>query len=201
MRKISPLDRILILLAVLLASYQVVVGIDGLDSFAIISYTIGFGILLVAGLLIIILGFEVLDSPHVAVISTLIPLSLSVGLVDMFFPAYRLGYLVFVLAAFMLVVITRYAFPGGIALGALILAHGTAGLLIFSLPFIFSFQGITPPVFMLVGFGGGLIGIFGVFLSFLKADKPFIAQNRLLAVFPALLLLVALLFTVGFTVV
>ena len=50
MRKISPLDRVLILLAVLLASYQVVVGIDGLDTFAITSYTIGFGFLLVAGL-------------------------------------------------------------------------------------------------------------------------------------------------------
>lgn len=201
MRKISPLDRILILLAVLLASYQVVVGIDDLDSLAIISYTIGFGIILVAGLLIIILGFEVLDSSHVAVISTLIPLSLSVGLVDMFFPSFRLGYLIFALAAFLLVLITRYAFHGGIALWLLILTHGVSGLIICFLPFILSFQGIAPTVFVLVGFGGGLIGVFGVLLSFLKTGKPLVPQNRLLAVFPALLLLVTAAFVVGFTVI
>jgi len=201
MRKISPLDRILILLAVLLACYQVVVGIDDLDSFAIASYSVGFGIILVAGLLIIILGFEVLDSPHVAVVSTLIPLSLSAGLIDMFYPAARFGYLLFAIAAFLLVIISRYAFPGKIAHFFLILAHGISGMLIFSLPFLLSMQGVTPPAFILVGFGGALIGLFGVMLSFLKANKPILPQHKLLSLFPALLLVMTAAFTFGFALV
>ncbi len=62
--KVTPLDRILLLITCLLAAYQVVVGINGLENVPIIAYTIAFGVLLVAGLLIIILGFEVLNSPN-----------------------------------------------------------------------------------------------------------------------------------------
>ena len=79
--KISPLDRALLLITGILAAYQVAVGIDGFDTIPIIAYTIAFGILLVAGLLLIILGFDVLDSPIVVIVSTIIPLSLSLGLV------------------------------------------------------------------------------------------------------------------------
>jgi len=48
MKSISVFDRILLLLTALLAAYQVAVGVDGLDTFAVICYTIAFGILLVA---------------------------------------------------------------------------------------------------------------------------------------------------------
>ena len=81
MKTISVINRILLMLTALLAAYQVAVGIDGLDTFAIICYTIAFGVLLVACLLIIILGYEVLDSPLVLIVSTIIPLSISLGLV------------------------------------------------------------------------------------------------------------------------
>jgi len=60
--KMTILDRILLLLTGLLAAYQIVIGIDKLSTLPIIAYTIAFGVLLVAGLLLIILGFEVLDS-------------------------------------------------------------------------------------------------------------------------------------------
>jgi hypothetical protein len=61
--KISPLDRILLLLTGLLTAYQVAIGINGLGAVPIAAYTIAFGVLLVAGLLLIILGFDVLESP------------------------------------------------------------------------------------------------------------------------------------------
>ena len=77
MKSISIIDRILLLLTALLAAYQVAVGIEGLDSFAILCYTIAFGVLLVACLLLIILGFEILESPLVVIVSSIIPLSLS----------------------------------------------------------------------------------------------------------------------------
>ena len=66
--KMSSLDRLLILLTGLLAAYQIVVGIDKMDSVPIVAYTIAFGVLLVAGLLLIILGFDALDSPVVVIV-------------------------------------------------------------------------------------------------------------------------------------
>ena len=94
--KMSGLDRIMLLLTGLLAAYQVSVGIEGLGVFAITAYTVAFGVLLVAGLLMIILGFSALDSPIVVVVSTIIPLSLSLGMVwdyftfpDTVFPIHR----------------------------------------------------------------------------------------------------------------
>ena len=66
--KISILDRILLLLTGLLAAYQVAIGIEGLSALPTIAYTIAFGVLLVAGLLLIILGFEVLESPVVVIV-------------------------------------------------------------------------------------------------------------------------------------
>ena len=54
--KMTSTDRLLLLLTVLLASYQIVVGIDGLGTVPITAYTIAFGALLVAMLLLIILG-------------------------------------------------------------------------------------------------------------------------------------------------
>ncbi len=46
--KITPLDRVLLLLMGLLAAYEVAAGIDGLGEVPIIAYTIAFGVLLVA---------------------------------------------------------------------------------------------------------------------------------------------------------
>jgi len=77
MDKMTPLDRILLLATGLLAAYQVAIGVDGFSALPMIAYTIAFGVLLVAGLLLIILGFEALDSPLVVIVSTIIPLSLS----------------------------------------------------------------------------------------------------------------------------
>ena len=50
----SALDRVLLLVTGLLAAYQIVVGIDHLDTLPIVAYTVAFGVLLVAGLLLII---------------------------------------------------------------------------------------------------------------------------------------------------
>jgi hypothetical protein len=42
--KATPLDRILLLLTCVLAAYQVVAGINGLEDVPIIAYTIAFGV-------------------------------------------------------------------------------------------------------------------------------------------------------------
>jgi hypothetical protein len=197
--KMSPLDRVLLLLTGILAAYQVAVGIDGFDTLPIIAYTIAFGVLLVAGLLLIIWGFDVLDSPMVVIVSTVIPLALSLGLVWQYLASFRASYLVFTIAGFLAVTLTRsIPTPGKIPTIVLALVHGIAGMTIFLLPIILSIQGKTPPLFSLVGIGGALIGIGGLLLSFLKAGRPILSRETILKILPALLLLMTICFVAGF---
>ena len=197
--KMSPLDRVLLLLTGLLAAYQVAVGMDGLSALPIIAYTIAFGVLLVAGLLLIILGFEVLDSPIVVIVSTIIPLSLATGLVWQHLASIRTSYLVFALVGFLAVTLTRsIPTPGKIPTFVLVIIHGIAGMTIFLLPIILSVQGKTPPLFSLVGIGGALIGVGGLLLSFLKAGKPILSRETILKVLPGLLFLMTICFVIGF---
>lgn len=197
--KISIRDRILLLVTGLLAVYQIAFVIDDFSTLPLITYTIAFGVLLVAGLLIIILGFEVLDSPLVVIVSTIIPLTLSLGLVWQHLASFRVLYLVFVIIGFLAIVITR-SFPMASKLPTIVLAfvHGVAGLTIFLLPIILSMQGQVNPLFSLVGIGGALIGVGGLLLSFLKVGKPILSRETILKVLPGLLLLMTLCFVIGF---
>jgi len=196
--KISPLDRALLLITGILAAYQVAVGIDGFDTIPIIAYTIAFGILIVAGLLLIILGFDVLDSPIVVIVSTIIPLSLSLGLVWQH-ASFGTSYLIFTIVGFLAVTLTRsIPTPGKIPTIVLALVHGIAGVTIFLLPIVTSMQGQTQPLFSLVGVGGALIGIGGLFLSFLKTGRPILSRETIFKVLPSLLLLMTICFVAGF---
>ena len=199
--KMTPLDRILLLLTGLLAAYQVAVGIDGFSTLPIIAYTIAFGVLLVAGLLLIIWGFDVLDSPVVVIVSTVIPLSLATGLAWQHLASFRTSYLIFAIIGFAAVTFTRSVpMQNRASVPTLVIAlvHGVAGMIIFLLPIILSVQGVMKPVFSLVGIGGALIGIDGLLLSFLKACKPVLSRKTTLSIFPSLLLLVTALFVAGF---
>jgi len=197
--KMTILDRILLLLTGLLAAYQIVIGINKLSTLPIIAYTIAFGVLLVAGLLLIILGFEVLDSPMVVIASTIIPLSLSLGLVWEHLAAYRTLYLVFAIVGFLAIVITR-SVPMKSKLPVIVLAcvHGIAGMIIFLLPVIMAISGTSHPAFSLVGVGGALIGVGGLLLALLKAGKPLLSRETIFRVLPGLLLLMTAAFVAGF---
>jgi len=196
---VSILDRILLLITGLLAAYQVAVGINGFAALPIIVFTIAFGVILIAGLLLIILGFEVLASPIVVDVSTIMPLSLALGLVWQYLPEYRSAYLIFSLVGLLAVILTRTShFPDKIPVFVLALVHGVAGVTIFLLPIWLAMQGVTGGLFSLVGVGGGLIGIGGVFLLFLKAGKPILSREKILKIFPGLLLLMTVCFVVGF---
>lgn len=196
--KISPLDRIFLFGASLLAAYQVAVGIEGLSSFTILCYTIGFGIILVACLLMIILGLDVLESTLVVIASTVIPLSLSSGLIAEFFPFWLPAYLVFAGLGFLAVILTRIVWKRKVSLVVLAVVHGVAGLLIFGLPVLLSAQGTTPIGFSLVGAGGALIGLGGILLFFMRTGSPILSKERILKLFPALMLLTTAAFVAGF---
>lgn len=193
------LDRVLLLLTGLLAAYQVAVGIDSFATLPIVAYTIAFGVLLLAGLLLIILGFEVLDSPAVVIASTVIPLAMSLGLVWQHAERLRVAYLVFAVLGFLAIVATR-ALPmrGRLPLVVLAVVHGAAGMAIFLLPFGLVMQGAARPGFALVGVGGALIGVGGLLLSFLKAGRPILPRETILRVLPGLLLVMTACYVVGF---
>lgn len=197
--KLSSLDRILLLLTVILASYQVSAGIDGFTALPIIAYTIAFGVILIAALLIFILGIDVLDFPIVVIVSTIIPLSLAVGLVWQHVASTRTFYLVFAIIGFLAVTLTRtLPTPGKIPTIVLAVTHGIAGMTIFLLPVILAVQGLVKPLFSLVGIGGALIGVGGLLLSFLKTGKPILSRDTIMRLFPVLLLLTTALFVAGF---
>jgi len=197
--KMSILDRILLLITGLLAAYEIVVGIDKMGNTPIIAYTIAFGVLLVAGLLLIILGFEVLDSPIVVIVSTIIPLCLATGLVWQHIASIRIPYLIFAIVGFAAVILTRsIAMRNKVPVIVLALVHGVAGMTIFLLPVILSVQGKTNSLFSLVGIGGALIGVGGLLLSFLKTGKPILSRETILKVLPGLLLLMTVCFVTGF---
>jgi hypothetical protein len=197
--KMSALDRILLLITGLLAAYQIVVGIDQMDSVSITAYTIAFGVLLVAGLLLIILGFDALDSPVVVIISTIIPLTLSTGLVWQHIASLRTWYLLFAIIGFIAVTLTRsIPMRGKLPVITLAIVHGVAGITIFLLPIVTSIQGRTNSLFSLVGIGGALIGIGGLLLAFLKTGRPILPRETILRVLPGLLLLMTACFVAGF---
>jgi hypothetical protein len=197
--KMTILDRILLLLTGLLAAWQVAIGIEAFGTLPVIAYSLGFGVLLVAGLLLIILGFEILDSPAVVIVSTLIPLSLALGLAWQYLEAYRTPYLIFVIVGFLAIVLTRLIpTPGKLPVFTLATVHGIAGLTIFLLPIVLAVSGTVRPGFALVGLGGALIGVGGLLLSFLKAGRPILSRETIFKVLPGLLLLMTTAFVAGF---
>ena len=198
------IDRIFLLVTSLIAAYQVVKGVEGLSTIPMISYTVAFGVLLVAALLMIIFGLEVLDSPLVVIVSTVIPLSLSLGLVCRYLTSWQIPYLLFVIVGFLAITVTRFGksdrsvAKGKAAIFVLIVVHGVAGLVIFFLPIALSISGQVKPGFIIVAVGGALIGLGGLLLSFLKIGRPILSREMILNVFPGLLLLMTIAFAIGF---
>jgi hypothetical protein len=197
--KMTLTDRILLALTGMLAGYQVAVGINGLGTVPITAYTIAFGVLLVASLLINILGFEALESPIVAIVSTVLPLALATGLVWEHLVAWQTTYILFALTGFAAVIVTR-SLPMQKKVQTMVLAvvHGIAGMTIFLLPSVLAANGAMKPAFALVSLGGALIGIGGLLLSFLKAGKPIVPRQTILKLLPSLLLLMTAAFVAGF---
>ena len=161
-----------------------------------IYYLLGFSVLLVSGLLLIFLGWDILSSPYVLTVATLIPLGISMGLMNQFWSKYKKVYAWFALVGLLSIALTSAA---GMELKKLAvpLFHGVAGLIIFLLPF---FTQGTKPGFWLVGVGGALIGLGGIALAFLGSGSQllFFSAEFVYLILAPLLLLMTLAFTFGF---
>ena len=162
-----------------------------------IYYMMGFLVLLVSGLLLIWQGWEILASPYVLTVATLIPLGISMGLMNQYFPKWKKAYSWFALVGLLAIAYTsitghdlkRLAVP---------IFHGVAGLIIFLGPFLIGAK--APKGFWWVGIGGALIGIGGIALAFVTSGSQllFFDLDFILMILAPLLLLMTLAFTWGF---
>lgn len=162
-----------------------------------VYYAMGFLVLLVSGVLLIFLGLGILGSPYVLAVASLIPLGISMGLVEQYFPAYKKAFKWFALVGFLAIAVTSIA---GIEVGRKIsvpLFHGVAGLVIFLGPFLAKDAGKG---FWWVGIGGLLIGLGGIALAFIAngAQLLFFSPALVMTILTPLLLLMTLAFTWGF---
>lgn len=198
MKKVTIPDRLLFLAAIVSASYLIVKGFAGFAGTETALLTIAMGVLVIAGLLLLIFGFEILENKAVVVVATITPLSLSTALIFTYLPRISLLYSLFSALGFLLILFTR--FSAGSKTAAMVLApvHGIAGMIIFILPIVIYIQGKTTAQFTLVGAGGVLMGLAGLMLAFLKAGKPILSREIIFRIFPSLLLLTTLAFVIGF---
>jgi len=164
-----------------------------------IYYMLGFIVLLVSGLLLIFFGFGILASPWVMTVATLIPLGISMGLMNQFFPQWKKAYAWFALVGLLAIAITSF-FYTSLRPVAVSVFHGVAGLIIFLSPFKLSMDG-APKGFWWVGIGGALIGLGGIALAFLATGSQFLffSQSFVWMILAPLLLLMTLAFAWGFT--
>jgi hypothetical protein len=165
-----------------------------------IYYMMGFAVLFVSGVLLIFLGWGILASPYILTIATLIPLGVSMGLMNQFMPQYKKAYSWFALLGLLAIAITSIGDMSWKSI-AVPLFHGVAGLIIFGLPLYVSFSKESAPKgFAWVGIGGLLIGIGGIALAFLTSGRQllFFSQDVVIMILAPLLLLMTLAFTWGF---
>ena len=160
-------------------------------------YAMGILVLLVAGLLLIFLGMGILASPYVLTVASLIPLGISMGLVEQYFPKWKKAYKWFALVGFLAIAVFSIA---QISLGRKIsvpLFHSVAGLVICLGPFLA--KG-APKGFRWVSLGGLLIGLGGMALAFLANGSQllFFSAEFVQLILMPLLLLMTLAFTWGF---
>lgn len=69
----------------------------------------GFAVLLVSGLLLIFLGYDILASPYVLTVASLIPLGISLGIANEYFPEWKKAFAWFSLIGFLAIAITSIA--------------------------------------------------------------------------------------------
>jgi hypothetical protein len=160
-------------------------------------YAMGFLVLLVSGLLLIFLGLGILASPYVLTVASLIPLGISMGIVEEYFPQWKKPFKWFALVGFLAIAISAIFGFDILKKISVPLFHGVAGLVIFLGPF---FAKKAPKGFWWVGIGGVLIGLGGIALAFISmgAQLLFFSPAFVMLILTPLLLLMTLAFTFGF---
>ena len=178
-----------------------------------IFYMAAFAVLLVAGLLLIafgyeLLGYELTENRELAndltvIVAVLIPTGIAAGLVSEFFPQYEKPFLAYAVIGLVAIAGTRLTTEAGddLAKFVLIAVHSISGVVILGIPLLMVKENKAVQGFAFVALGGLLIDAGGVALAFLKLDKQFLffSEDFTFDILALLLLLMTLAFTWGFT--
>lgn len=179
-----------------MAGYQIISGMDNYSNLTTTLYTISFGLLLLASLLLLLMGFEIMDNDYVAVISAIIPITLSLGLVNDKLEHATL-YAILIGVGFAIAVILRFFSSGKIASLSIGVVHFLSGSVIFFLPIVLFLTQKAEIQILMISLGGLLIGSGGMLLGFLKAGKPALEKEKVLSLFPIILFLTTTAFVIG----
>lgn len=160
-------------------------------------YLMGFAVLLVSGLLLIFFGLGILSSPYVLTVASLIPLGVSMGLAEEYFPAWKKYFKWFAALGFLAIAVTSIGGMDSLKKIAVPLFHGVAGLVIFIGPF---YAKGAPKGFFWVGIGGLLIGLGGIALAFITLGKQllFFSPEFVTLILTPLLFLMTGAYVLGF---
>ncbi len=197
MIKISVVNRIIFLLTGHLAGYKVVGGMEAYSELTTFYYTISFGMLVLASILLMLLGFEILNNDGVLILAALIPVGLSLGLVNQYLPEFHHIYLGINIVAMLAITISRFYASEKTAVIVLSLVHGIAGAIVVWIPLVLVINEKHNLLTLLISVGGIIIGLEGLLLAFLKMGKPLIQAEKLYTYFPMVLFLASAAFVVG----
>ncbi len=129
--------------------------------------------------------------------ASLIPLGISIGIVEEYFPKYKKALKWFLAVGIVAIALSAILELDTIRKISVPLFHGVAGLVIFLCPFLAK---KAPKGFWWVGIGGLLIGLGGIALAFISVGKQllFFSPEFVALILSPLLLLMMLAFTLGF---
>ena len=198
----SLFDQIVLLLTGLIALYLIYrFYVRYMDQKKLhdIYYILGFAVLLVSGLLLIFLGWDILNTALVLTVATLIPLGISLGIANQFYPEWKKYFAWYALVGLIAIAITSFG-DSSLKKFAVPLFHGVAGLIIFLGPIFANKDNKAPKGFWWVGIGGLLIGTGGIALAFVTMGTQllFFSPDFILTILAPLLLLMTLAFAWGF---
>ncbi len=167
-------------------------------------YILGFVVLFVSGVLLIFMGYGILGTPFVLTVASLIPLGISMGIAEQYYPDWKKPFKWFATLGFLAIAISSFAGMETLRKISVPLFHGVAGLVIFLGPFFVNrFQQAKKAAkgFEWVGIGGLLIGIGGIALAFLSVDKPLLGiftADLVFNILSGILFLMTMAFAWGF---
>ncbi|HHJ53889.1 MAG TPA: hypothetical protein ENJ89_11890 [Caldithrix abyssi] len=197
MYQIKVSDRILFLLTALVAGIKIVNGMDHHTVLSIWFYTVSLGILVLASLLLLLFGYELLSNRFVPVVTTLIPTALSIGLVHDHLPQMTLSYGVLLGVIYLISVWVRFTATEKTAALVLALTHGISGLLVFVLPIVLYSSYGEPVRLLFVSLGGVIIGSEGIVLTLQKIGFRKVKIETIFAWFSIMLFAATVAFVGG----
>ena len=177
--------------------------VGGMGHHSVLSttyYTIAFGVLVLASIMLLLFGFILLKNPFMPVVSTLIPMMLSLGLVQDHIPSMVKSYSVLIGLLYLISIYARFRATPRTASIILAAVHAISGLLLVILPHILYFWYGLPPRILFISLGGLVIGAQGTLLAVQKLDIIDIDINKVLALLPAMVLISTTGFVTGLTI-